>query len=120
MWDFIYEREAAGVRVTIVGAKDLRQADLLGHSDPYCICSIPGKKQSQCQTPVIQDSQEPVWNYTYDFLDFAPGDTLQFLAFDENPKRCLSHRRGAAAAAVGPGGEGWAGVPHPPNVILDK
>ena len=40
----------AGVGIVIVGAEGLRDADFDGSSDPFCICSIPGKEDMQFKT----------------------------------------------------------------------
>jgi len=47
--------------VSVLSAKELRNADLFGMSDPYVICRSRGKEMFR--TEVIWDSQNPVWNH---------------------------------------------------------
>jgi len=78
----VVENEVTGVRIIIVGARALRKADLHGHSDPYCECVIPNKKKMKCKTPVMHNQENPVWNFTHEFTDFDPGDSLVFNVWD--------------------------------------
>jgi len=71
------------VKITIVGAQGLRKADWMRNSDPYCVCSIPGKSV-QFQTPVLQNTANPTWNFTHELMDFTLGDSLQFSVRDSD------------------------------------
>eukprot|EP01004_Peranema_trichophorum_P011138 NODE_99_length_3768_cov_84.629355_g84_i0.p1 GENE.NODE_99_length_3768_cov_84.629355_g84_i0~~NODE_99_length_3768_cov_84.629355_g84_i0.p1 ORF type:complete len:1190 (-),score=318.19 NODE_99_length_3768_cov_84.629355_g84_i0:160-3729(-) len=59
------KQSAAGfkgeVKVTVNQARDLRDADKGGKSDPFAIVMIGGKKAS---TPVCKETLNPVWNST--------------------------------------------------------
>lgn len=70
--------------VQIVGARGLRDADWFGKSDPYCVCSIPGRESAKAQTSVMSRTTEPFWNEELEIADFRPGDTLQFQIFDKD------------------------------------
>lgn len=76
------------LKVTLIGATGLRNADHLpgqGLSDPYCICTIPGKSKSKFQTKVINDNLNPVWNHEEIVSVFTPGDSLEFHVWDKDP-----------------------------------
>lgn len=79
------ELERERIRVTIISASNLPQADLLGKSDPYVVCEVPGKPQSKYETAVIQQDLNPVWNESYEVTDFAQGDSLEFTVWDKDP-----------------------------------
>jgi len=74
---------AARIRVSIISAKDLRNADWIGKSDPYCTCKVLGKKQVVFETEVVDNCLDPVWNKTHEF-DYSPGDDFQFSIFDKD------------------------------------
>lgn len=79
-------RAPAVLRVTVVGARGLRNADWLGKSDPYCVCEVRGKPdaKSRFQTPVIDDCLEPVWDHAGEIADFGSGDELMFTVMDQD------------------------------------
>merc|ERR1711971_518217 len=75
------------LQVTVVGARGLRDADWMpggGKSDPYCVCEIPQKPQSKFQTPVIDNTLDPEWNYTTTLQDHVEGDSLVFSVYDKD------------------------------------
>lgn len=75
---------SGSLRVTIISANGLRNADWGSKSDPYCVCQIPGKPQSKFQTPVISDNLDPVWNYEDLIVDYIVGDLLEFTVWDQD------------------------------------
>jgi len=72
------------VMVNIIGARNLRNADFVGKSDPFCVCKIPNKPDSVIQTPMIKDTLNPQWNYTAQLANFGIGDVMNFTVFDED------------------------------------
>jgi len=76
------------VLISILGAKKLRNADwsLTGRdkSDPYCICKVRGKPETQFQTEVVKDNLDPTWNSVME-ASVKDGDFLDFEVFDEDP-----------------------------------
>eukprot|EP00929_Paragymnodinium_shiwhaense_P034760 TRINITY_DN18872_c0_g1_i4.p1 TRINITY_DN18872_c0_g1~~TRINITY_DN18872_c0_g1_i4.p1 ORF type:complete len:2672 (-),score=534.34 TRINITY_DN18872_c0_g1_i4:460-8475(-) len=86
--------------VTIVAAKDLRDADIgdangtsstaQGHSDPYVLCNVCGKDGSirlAFNTATIMETLSPVWNHE-EWLDgFGLLDSLNFFVFDDDGKK---------------------------------
>merc|ERR1712232_940242 len=77
-----------GLRLTIVSARGLRDADWLpmgGKSDPYVVVEIVGKPHAQFKTPVQNSTTEPVWNYTHQLVQYAAGDALKFTVYDSDP-----------------------------------
>jgi len=73
----------AKVRVTVVAARGLRKALLVGRSSPYCAIQIPGKRHSRNQTKVMSNSLEPAFDYEYDVFGYAAFDDLFFEVFDK-------------------------------------
>jgi hypothetical protein len=59
--NFLRQKMAGVVEVTIRGAKGLKSGDMFGgKSDPYAIVSIGG---SSARTPTIQENNEPTWEH---------------------------------------------------------
>jgi len=66
-----------------VSAKGLPGADLLGKSDPYCICEAPGTPQSKVKTKTIMFNLNPKWNETFIVNGCAVGSALlEFTVMD--------------------------------------
>ncbi|KAI3446864.1 hypothetical protein Pfo_003529 [Paulownia fortunei] len=53
--------------VTVISAEDLAPADLMGKADPYVVLTMK-KTESKNKTRVVNDSLNPVWNQTFDFV----------------------------------------------------
>ncbi|XP_021741801.1 synaptotagmin-5-like [Chenopodium quinoa] len=53
--------------VTVISADDLPAVDFTGKSDPYVILTMK-KSQTKNKTRVVNESLNPVWNQTFDFL----------------------------------------------------
>ncbi|KAL8497824.1 hypothetical protein ACS0TY_021241 [Phlomoides rotata] len=54
--------------VTVISAEDLAPADLMGgKADPYVVLTLK-KTESKNKTRVVNDSLNPVWNQTFDFV----------------------------------------------------
>jgi len=73
----------AKLKVKIVGAAGLRDADWAGKSDPYCVCRLPRKPDFNFQTQVASDNVNPEWNEEF-VEDFVSGDTLEFAVYDSD------------------------------------
>ena len=88
------------IELIVKAAKRLRNADWSfggsGASDAYVVVSVPGTK-TEFQTPVIQDSCDPEWNFTQK-LFVAPKETLLFKVFDQD--RSSDDFLGSASLAV--------------------
>jgi len=76
---------SGGVLVKIESAKGLRSGDALGNSDPYCHCSVPGKPRLTFETNVVQNSNDPVWDYEHHLEDWVDGDVLVIKLWDKDP-----------------------------------
>jgi len=74
---------AVRLRVTIERAMNLRNADWLSLSDPYCILDVSGDEPKKFQTKVIEDNLHPVWEESYDF-DYICPLPLEFRLFDKD------------------------------------
>ncbi|CAI9758930.1 unnamed protein product [Fraxinus pennsylvanica] len=53
--------------VTVISAEDLAPTDLMGKADPYVVL-IMKKTESKNKTRVVNNSLNPVWNQTFDFV----------------------------------------------------
>ncbi|KAI3687122.1 hypothetical protein L1987_80813 [Smallanthus sonchifolius] len=53
--------------VTVVSAQDLPAVDLMGKSDPYVVLLMK-KTEQKLKTRVINNTLNPVWNQTFDFV----------------------------------------------------
>lgn len=53
--------------VTVISAEDLPPADIMGKADPYVVVTMK-KTGSKNKTRVVNDSLNPVWNQTFDFV----------------------------------------------------
>jgi Ca2+-dependent lipid-binding protein len=59
------------MRVEVVAARNLKDEDTIGHSDPYVKVKFDSEEQAEPteqRTPVIEDTGEPVWNHSMYFL----------------------------------------------------
>mmetsp|Transcript_22841 Transcript_22841/g.43794 ORF Transcript_22841/g.43794 Transcript_22841/m.43794 type:complete len:454 (+) Transcript_22841:68-1429(+) len=72
------------LRLQIICATGLRNADFWGKSDPYCTCEISGKPSSKVQTKTIKNCLDPIWNFEVELDGYTPGDDLVFHVFDED------------------------------------
>ncbi|KAK7292025.1 hypothetical protein RIF29_07650 [Crotalaria pallida] len=53
--------------VTVISGEDLPATDLLGKSDPFVVLTLK-KAGTKNKTRVVNDSLNPVWNQTFDFV----------------------------------------------------
>ncbi|XWS27063.1 hypothetical protein CRYUN_Cryun26dG0084300 [Craigia yunnanensis] len=53
--------------VTVICAEDLPVVDLMGKADPYVVLKMK-KSEARNKTRVVNDSLNPVWNQTFDFV----------------------------------------------------
>ncbi|TYH57786.1 hypothetical protein ES332_D08G113300v1 [Gossypium tomentosum] len=53
--------------VTVISAEDLPIIDLMGKADPYVVLTMK-KSELKNKTRVVNDSLNPVWNQTFDFV----------------------------------------------------
>nr|KJB64676.1 hypothetical protein B456_010G060200 [Gossypium raimondii] len=53
--------------VTVISAEDLPIVDLMGKADPYVVLTMK-KSEAKHKTRVVNDSLNPVWNQTFDFV----------------------------------------------------
>lgn len=72
------------VKVTIVGAQGLRNADWVGKSDPYCVCQLADKPSSKVQTPCIKNCLDPMWYFQAKLVGYSAGDPLVFELWDRD------------------------------------
>ncbi|KAK7347112.1 hypothetical protein VNO80_21639 [Phaseolus coccineus] len=53
--------------VTVMSAEDLPATDFMGKSDPFVVLTLK-KAETKNKTRVVNDSLNPVWNQTFDFV----------------------------------------------------
>ncbi|KAL3497334.1 hypothetical protein ACH5RR_040066 [Cinchona calisaya] len=53
--------------VTVISAEDLPAVDLMGKSDPFVVLTMK-KSEQKNKTRVLNDTLNPVWNQTFDFV----------------------------------------------------
>ncbi|KAK4415391.1 Synaptotagmin-4 [Sesamum alatum] len=53
--------------VTVMSAENLPATDLMGKSDPFVVLTMR-KSEQKCKTRVLNDTLNPVWNQTFDFV----------------------------------------------------
>jgi hypothetical protein len=78
-----HEVKIARLGISIVSAQNLRAADRSGKSDPFCVCRVPGRPGSKCQTRVLNTTLNPIWKEYFE-IDFFAGDELQVSVFDKD------------------------------------
>lgn len=55
------------VSVTVISAEGLPATDFMGKSDPFVILTMK-KSEQKNKTRVLNDTLNPVWNQTFDFV----------------------------------------------------
>ncbi|KAL0697332.1 hypothetical protein Bca4012_053454 [Brassica carinata] len=53
--------------VTVISAEEIPKQDMMGKADPYVVLSMK-KSGAKSKTRVVNDSLNPVWNQTFDFV----------------------------------------------------
>ncbi|KAJ4878870.1 Synaptotagmin-5 [Raphanus sativus] len=53
--------------VTVISAEEIPIQDMMGKADPYVVLSMK-KSGAKSKTRVVNDSLDPVWNQTFDFV----------------------------------------------------
>ena len=79
------KRPSVPLKVTIVSARGLRNADWVGKSDPYCICEVSGRSGSRIETKVVTDNLSPEWHHEAVLTGYCAGDELHFIVKDKDP-----------------------------------
>jgi len=78
------EAVEVGLQVIIMEARRLRNADVVGHSDPYCMCQLRGKPSTRFSTRVIWDTSHAKWQETCKFTSCTPDDVIEFRIYDKD------------------------------------
>mmetsp|Transcript_21855 Transcript_21855/g.39700 ORF Transcript_21855/g.39700 Transcript_21855/m.39700 type:complete len:734 (+) Transcript_21855:34-2235(+) len=79
-------KEDLVLKVKVISGRDLRDADWGGQSDPFAVVQVfnpDGKSKFKGQTPVIDETLNPVWNSVFP-VEFSFGDILSFRVFDKD------------------------------------
>eukprot|EP00928_Gymnodinium_smaydae_P051758 TRINITY_DN3537_c0_g1_i2.p1 TRINITY_DN3537_c0_g1~~TRINITY_DN3537_c0_g1_i2.p1 ORF type:complete len:828 (-),score=174.22 TRINITY_DN3537_c0_g1_i2:5-2488(-) len=58
------------LRITLIGATGLRDADWNGTSDPFATCQVAGLDEIAHETKVADETLEPVWNEEFEIADY--------------------------------------------------
>lgn len=75
------------LKVNVVGAKNLRNADWVGKSDPYCRCEITGRPECGFETPSVTDNLNPEWKHQSLLDGYRAEDGLTFVVKDKDPAK---------------------------------
>jgi len=71
------------ISVTVVGASNLRKADVTGSSDPFCEFGIAGK-DAKYKTKVVKKNIHPEWKQTERIKKFDENEKLEFHIYDDD------------------------------------
>jgi len=73
--------------VTVISGEDLPAMDMNGKSDPYVVLSLK-KTKTKYKTRVVNESLNPVWNQTFDFVvEDGLHDMLMLEVYDHDTFR---------------------------------
>ena len=61
--------------INIISAIGLKNKELIGKSDPYCVVSLSKGEKKKLQTPTINDCLDPIWNLMGQFLELSLPET---------------------------------------------
>jgi len=79
------EPKGPAVKVKIVGATGLRNADWVLTSEPYCAVQLfSPKPASRLQTKTHEDYKNPAWNTTLEVPGYTAGDALSITIKDKD------------------------------------
>eukprot|EP00928_Gymnodinium_smaydae_P095208 TRINITY_DN8154_c0_g1_i1.p1 TRINITY_DN8154_c0_g1~~TRINITY_DN8154_c0_g1_i1.p1 ORF type:complete len:799 (+),score=89.63 TRINITY_DN8154_c0_g1_i1:22-2397(+) len=78
------ESKCRELMVTVLGATGLANADKFSKSDPYCVCKLVNKDESNFTTPVVKDDDSPMWNYQGFLRHYEQGDELEITVYDRD------------------------------------
>merc|ERR1712217_304032 len=78
--------------VKIISAKGLRNADATPFdgllrskvSDPYCVCTIPGREDCTLRTDVIYNCLDPAWHHEATIHPYIAGESVSFTVYDKD------------------------------------
>ncbi|GMH38160.1 hypothetical protein BSKO_06044 [Bryopsis sp. KO-2023] len=76
------ELERGVLYARLVRAKNLRNVDAIGVSDPYCLMKIGGNEK---KSKIISNNLNPVWNETFLWVGCSVKDTLNVFVKDDGP-----------------------------------
>merc|ERR1712003_362746 len=83
------DRVPTAVGVTVLSASGLPVGDVYS-SDPYCVCEIVGKPETQCTTGFVTNTLNPYWNEAFVLNNYEVGDYITFTVFDVDHGATLS------------------------------
>jgi len=72
--------------VHIISAQNLRKADIIGHSDPFCVLKLGAHKKAKelDRTKVIDNTPSPVWNHDPIVVQWQEESALKFEVWDQD------------------------------------
>ncbi|XP_062974522.1 cytosolic phospholipase A2 epsilon-like [Elgaria multicarinata webbii] len=73
------------LRVRVIRARNLRQADILSQSDCFLTLWLPTASSVRFRTKTVQNSKDPVWNETFHFMvQCKVKNVLELGVYDED------------------------------------
>jgi len=80
-----FPSQSVPVKVMILSARGLRNADWVGKSDPYCTLEVSGKHGLPGCTNVVDNNMNPEWNAEIVLGHYCLGDSITFFVRDNDP-----------------------------------
>jgi len=90
------------LKLSMISGRNLPDTGWMSTKDPFCMCHIPGRPHTDCQTPVCKNTLNPLWNSEHEILDFHPGDVLEFVVFNKQAWPMNDERLGVARLPLDP------------------
>jgi len=72
------------LRVRIVCARDLPNADRAGHTDAYVLCQVPERPRTRVKTTVKDDTEDPVWDEEFMIPEWRSNQPLVISVLDRD------------------------------------
>jgi len=70
------------LRVRVVCARDLPNADRAGHTDAYVVCQVPERPRTRVKTTVKMDTEDPVWDEEFMIPEWRSNQPLAISVLD--------------------------------------
>jgi len=79
----VWSGEVQRLRITVVGARGVTDADRGTRCDLCCACEIPQRAGSGFRTRIASAAAgNPVWNHEQEVHEYFPGESLEFMILD--------------------------------------
>ncbi|RKP09232.1 C2 domain-containing protein, partial [Thamnocephalis sphaerospora] len=79
----LQDRAIGVLKLTVRNGKGLKNAEIMGSSDPYCKISISGRGEL-ARTKIVPSSLNPIWDETHFLIIRSLNEKLQLEVYDDN------------------------------------